>query len=126
MYFISQANQLIHNREKCTHVSNFVHRSLKTTKIFRRFRQKIAIGCIKIVVVFDQFIYQLSSLVLEIFFECMVITKFLIFFLCVSIWVFSVPWLKKVCLTVNSCSCAFYSLRKNQIHIFVFFQFAKN
>ena len=66
-----------------THVSNFVHKSPKMTKLFRRFREEIAPVWVKIVVVFGQsifiksLIYQLSSLVLEIFFEWVVILKFL-------------------------------------------------
>ena len=40
--------------------------------------------------------YQLSSLVLEIFFEWMVIPKFLIYFCVWSIQVFSAPLFKKV------------------------------
>ena len=85
-----------------THVSNFVHKSPKMTKLFRRFREEIAPVWVKIVVVFGQsifiksLIYQLSSLVLEIFFEWVVILKFLILFCVWSIYVFSAPFLKKV------------------------------
>ena len=87
-----------------THVGNFVHKSPKITKLFRRFREEIAPVWVKIVVVFGQsifiksLIYQLSSLVLEIFFEWVVILKFLILFCVWSIYVFSAPFLKKVCL----------------------------
>ena len=87
-----------------THVSNFVHKSPKMTKLFRRFREEIAHVWVKIVVVFGQSIfitsltYQLSSLVLEIFFEWVVILKFLILFCVWSIYVFSAPFFKKVCL----------------------------
>ena len=85
-----------------THVSNFVHKSPKMTKLFRRFREEIAPVWVKIVVVFGQSIFirslvhQLSSLVLEIFFEWVVILKFLILFCVWSIYVFSAPFLKKV------------------------------
>ena len=72
------------------------------TKLFRRFREEIAPVWVKIVVVFGQsifiksLIYQLSSLVLEIFFEWVVILKFLILFCVWSIYVFSAPFLEKV------------------------------
>ena len=87
-----------------THVSNFVHKSPKMTKFFRRFREEIAPVWVKTVVVFGlsifikSLIYQLSSLVLEIFFQWVVILKFLILFCVWSIYVFSAPFLKKVCL----------------------------
>ena len=80
-----------------THMSNFVHKNPKMAKHFRSFPHKIALGCIKIVVVCYQFIfiksltYQLSYLALEIFFECLVIPKVSIFFCVWSIWVFSAP-----------------------------------
>ena len=51
-------------------------------------------------------IYQLSSLVLEIFFQWVVILKFLILFCVWSIYVFSAPFLKKVYLK-NSRNDAF-------------------
>ena len=90
-----------------THVSNFVHKSSKMTKLFRRFREEIASVWVKIGVVLDQsifirsLIYQLSSLAHEIFFEWMVILKFLILFCVWSIYVFSAPFSKKVCLNVH-------------------------
>ena len=93
-----------------THVSNFVHKSPKMTKVFRRFREEIAPVWVKTVVVFGlsifikSLIYQLSSLVLEIFFQWVVILKFLILFCVWSIYVFSAPFLKKVYLTVYSCN----------------------
>ena len=85
-----------------THVSNFVHKSPKMTKVFRRIREEIAPVWVKTVVVFGLSIfikslkYQLSSLVLEIFFQWVVILKFLILFCVWSIYVFSAPFLKKV------------------------------
>ena len=89
-----------------THVSNFVHKSPKTTKLFRRFREEIAPVWVKIGVVVDQslfirsLIYQVFSLILEIFFESVVILKFLILFCVWSIYVFSAPFLKKVYLKI--------------------------
>ena len=89
-----------------THVSNFVHKSPKMTKVFRRFREEIAPVWVKTVVVFGlsifikSLIYQLSSLVLEIFFQWVVILKFLILFCVWSIYVFSTPFLKKVYLNL--------------------------